>query len=612
MRQTFVKFLALLNPPGLFPKHSMLAGRFETERQVLLNQAVRIGAILAVILVPLFGLLDVVFKSDQMAVFIGIRVIVLIISVNVFVLTRTPFGRRKPYLLGAFLTLAVSGSVALMCRLDGGPTDPYYAGINLPVLGFGILLPTTYFESLFVFITAWLIYFMPNVITISAADVPVFISNNFFMVSTFFISLIAAQFHLHYRKQEWLARIKLEKAHTKIRNHSRELEQNVKERTRKLLQNERLAVVGQLAGGIAHDFNNHLTAIMGVSELLLYNPGLSKIMRQDVSTIFDASKRATELVRQLLAFSRQQILNPQELNINDSVQDVRKLLLRLIGEDIELLIQTASDLHSVKVDPIQAEQILLNLAINSRDAMPNGGKVIIETSNVRLEKAYLRARQLTIPTGDYVMLAVSDNGSGMEEEVRTKIFEPYFTTKEEGKGTGLGLSTVYGIVKQSQGDILVYSEVGIGTTIKIYLPAVLQKSRPHTPPKTQKRLPKGKETILLVEDEESIRDLTARLLKQQGYRVVLAREGTEALTKAGHLKEEIDLLMTDVVMPNMNGKELAEKLLHEHSKMKVLYFSGYTDSFILKKGIIKPENSFLQKPFTFEDLSRKVREVIDH
>ncbi|HEX9935411.1 MAG TPA: response regulator [bacterium] len=590
----------------------MLATRFETERQRILNQAVQVGAMLAAVLVPFFGLLDYVSKPYLFETYVRIRVVVLMIVANVMLLTRTTIGRKKPYLLGAFLTMAVSGSIGLMCRLDQGPVDPYYAGINLPVLGFGILLPTTLAESLSVFVIAWLSYAVPNVLSIRADQVPVFINNNFFMVSTILISFVASQFHLHYRMREWYSHFKLEKAHRKIQSHSRELEQKVKERTRKLLQSERLAVVGQMAGGIAHDFNNHLTAIMGVSELLLYSPSLSKNMKQDIGTIFGASKRATELVKQLLAFSRQQILTPKELDLNHAVNDVRNLLLRLIGEDIELSIQTTAVLHTVKVDPVQAEQILLNLAINSRDAMPDGGKLIIETMNVKLEKAYLKARQLTIPPGDYVMLAVSDNGIGMDEEVKSKIFEPYFTTKENGKGTGLGLSTVYGIVKQSHGDILVYSEVGVGTTIKVFLPGLMEKIHRSVRGKTAVKLPKGKETILLVEDEDTIRDLTTRLLKQQGYRVIPACEGNEALNKAGRLKCPIDLLMTDVVMPNMNGRELAERLQQVYADMKVLYFSGYTDSFILKKGIIKPSNPFLQKPFTFEDLSRKVREVIDN
>jgi CheY-like chemotaxis protein len=379
-----------------------------------------------------------------------------------------------------------------------------------------------------------------------------------------------------------------------------------------LIQSERLAVVGQLAGGIAHDFNNHLTAILGISEILLNDSQLPKVCAQDLSSIRNAGLRASELVRQLLTFSRQQLLNPKVLNLIDIVRDVHKLLLRLIGEDIELVIFNSPTLLPVRLDPVQAEQILLNLAINARDAMPNGGRLFIETKNIRLEKAYLGARPLSIPPGLYVMLAVSDNGFGMNETVKAKIFEPFFTTKEKGKGTGLGLSTVYGIVKQAHGDIMVYSEVDVGTTIKIFLPGIDERVEFKPSRRKTLKLPRGRETILLVEDEASIRDLTARLLRMQGYTVVLASEGHEALEKVGSLKENIHLLMTDVVMPNMNGRELAEKLTKFHVNMKVLYFSGYTDAFMQKRGIITPDCAFLQKPFTFEDLSVKVRNTIDN
>jgi two-component system, cell cycle sensor histidine kinase and response regulator CckA len=425
------------------------------------------------------------------------------------------------------------------------------------------------------------------------------------------ISLVASQFHLQYRKREWLSRHNLEKAHRKIRHHSRELEQKVEERTRTLVQSERLAVVGQLSGGIAHDFNNHLTAILGISELLLNRRNLPKSVMEDLAGIRSSGLRASQLVKQLLAFSRQQLVNPRLLDLNETVTDVRKLLVRLIGEDIELVIQSAPDLLPVRVDPVQAEQILMNLAVNARDAMPNGGRLFIETSNVRLEKAYCRARHLSIAPGRYVMVAVSDNGCGIPESVKNRIFEPFFTTKGNDGGTGLGLSTVYGIVKQAHGDILVYSEVGVGTTIKIFIPGLDEKLDGQAASPEAVEMPKGEETILLVEDEESIRGLTARLLRQQGYRVIQASEGHEALDKVNSIKGPIHLLMTDVVMPMMNGPDLARRLQSEYQKMKVLYFSGYTDAFIIRKGMIAPGSHFLQKPFTFEALTLKVRETID-
>jgi signal transduction histidine kinase/ActR/RegA family two-component response regulator len=482
--------------------------------------------------------------------------------------------------------------------------------MNLPLLGFGILMPTTFAEGAGVLLTAWFTYALANGLGIARADIPIFVNNNFYLLSTIVLALVASQFHLLYRKRGWFAMLKLEQAHQKIRRHSRGLERKVRERTQRLIQSQRLAVIGQLAGGIAHDFNNHLTAILGASDVLLTEPDLSKAAKQDLQSIRSAGERASELVRQLLLFSRHKASAPKALNLNEAIRDVRKLLQRLIGEDIELAIQTASDLYSVKADLIHAEQILLNLAVNARDAMPRGGRLIIETANVRLERAYLRARPLTIQPGRYVMLAVSDNGKGMDDSVKGRIFEPFFTTKGD-KGTGLGLSTVYGIVKQMRGDIIVYSEIGVGTTIKIFFPAMIDRSVSSQVKTRPKRLPRGKETILLVEDETSVRDLTARLLKLQGYRVIQARDGREALHKAESLKIGIDLLMTDVVLPNMNGKELAERLSKSRMNMKVLFFSGYTDAFVLKKGILRQGSLFLQKPYTIEGLSLKVREAIE-
>jgi two-component system cell cycle sensor histidine kinase/response regulator CckA len=612
VNRLLLRWLPLSPSNDEFPGDSKIAIRFWAERRNFLNRAVSVGAVLAITLVPLFSVLDYYLKYGHFWIFFQIRIIVVFISLCVLKLSETQFGHRKPYWLGVALTLVIGGSIALMCTLDLGPADPYYAGINLPILAFGILFPMTVLEGMLVTFLVWFLYFVPNLLICRPGQVPIFLNNNFFMISTIVISLVASHFHLQYRKREWYARFKLEKAHRKIRRHSHELEERVRERTQKLIQSERLAVVGQLAGGIAHDFNNHLTAILGISEILLNDSQLTKACAQDLSSIRNAGLRASELVKQLLTFSRQQLLNPKVLNLIDIVRDVNKLLLRLIGEDIELVIFNAPTLLPVRLDPVQAEQILLNLAINARDAMPNGGRLFIETKNVQLEKAYLGARPLGIPPGLYVMLAVSDNGIGMDETVKAKIFEPFFTTKEKGKGTGLGLSTVYGIVKQAHGDIMVYSEVDVGTTIKVFLPGIDEKVEFKPPRRRTQKLPRGRETILLVEDEASIRDLTARLLRMQGYTVVLASEGYEALEKVGSLKESIQLLMTDVVMPNMNGRELAEKLSKFHANMKVLYFSGYTDAFIQKRGIITPECAFLQKPFTFEDLSLKVRNTIDN
>lgn len=589
------------------------AAQFEKERVKILSRAVTLGAFLCAIIVPLFCLLDFVFKSHIFWTFFTIRLSVTLISIKIFFISKNSFGNRYPYLLAALLAITVCGSIALMCRLDMGPTDPYYAGINLPLLGFGILLPLTLSEGIIVVVLIWLSYFVPNILILKSHEVSMFVSNNFFLVSTIIISLVSSRFNFHYTEKQWLTQRKLRSANQKIKDHANELEKKVQERSQKLLQSERLAVVGQLAGGIAHDFNNILTAILGISELLLSSLPKKDAMRADIENISCLGSRATDLVKQLLTFSRRHIVMPQIINLNEIINHIHKMLARVIGENIELVVSTQSDLGYVQVDPVRIEQIILNLAVNARDAMPEGGKLIIETVNVFLDKTYIDNKQIPLPSGDYILLTVSDTGKGMSEEVKSKIFEPFFTTKEKGQGTGLGLSSVYGIVKQSNGDILVYSEEGTGTTFKIYLPSIKEPTeKPSKETKDSSRLPRGDETILLVEDAHEVRTLTARMLKKQGYKVMQASEGNEAISLSEKYKGQIDLLMTDVIMPHMNGNVLAERLIARRSDMKVLYLSGHTETMFIHKGILNPSTEFLQKPYTLQTLSYKIRTIFDN
>jgi len=380
-----------------------------------------------------------------------------------------------------------------------------------------------------------------------------------------------------------------------------------------LRQSQKMEAIGRLAGGIAHDFNNLLTVITGYSELL-QNQMADEKMRKDAQQIIKAGERASALTRQLLAFSRRQMLQPKVVDINGIVADTEKLLRRLIGEDIELMTQLEPTLGRVKADPGQIEQVIMNLAINARDAMPRGGKLSIETANVKLSDK--RARQyLGIEPGRYILLAVSDTGIGMDADTQAHIFEPFFTTKAQDKGTGLGLATVYGIVTQSEGAIKVYSEPNQGTTFKIYLPQiedVATADMPADSPETTDQLPQGTETVLLVEDEAGVRGLAREILQRSGYSVLEAKSGSEALKISDQYKATIHLLLTDVVMPHMSGQELAEKLVLTHPETKVLYMSGYTDKAIVNHGILEPGTQFLQKPFTPELLARRLRAVLDN
>ncbi len=377
------------------------------------------------------------------------------------------------------------------------------------------------------------------------------------------------------------------------------------------IQSQKIEAVGRLAGGVAHDFNNLLTIITGYSQLVRDQLKAEDPLRPHVEEVIAAADRAAALTRQLLAFSRKQVLAPQILDLNQIIQNLSKMLRRLIGEDIEIRNVLSPTLGRVQADPAQIEQIIINLALNARDAMPRGGKLIVETADADLDQAYA-GRHMAMVAGRYVMLAVTDTGIGMDEETQAHIFEPFFTTKEKGKGTGLGLAMVYGTVKQSGGYIWVYSEPGRGTTFKVYLPRVEDTSEVIAPPPSASaEVPRGSETILLVEDEEGVRSMVRGVLESHGYRVLEAQQARDVLQYCQNESGTIHLLLTDVVMPKMSGRELAERVIALHPETRVLYMSGYTDDAIVHHGVLNPGLAFIQKPFTPEALMRKVREVLD-
>ena len=375
-------------------------------------------------------------------------------------------------------------------------------------------------------------------------------------------------------------------------------------------QAQKMDGIGRLAGGVAHDFNNLLTVMTGYGEMARETLSPADPAREDLGELLKAAERATDLTRQLLAFARKQPIEPRILNLNDLIVDMGRLLRRLIGEDIELVTHPSPELGQARADPGQIEQVIVNLAINARDAMPQGGKLTIETRNATLDDLYAR-QHLEVSAGAYVLLAISDTGIGMDAEVQSHLFEPFFTTKAAGKGTGLGLATCYGIVKQHGGAIGVYSEVGHGTTFKIYLPRAIAPARESARRDNADGLPRGVETVLLVEDEVSVRALAARVLRIQGYTVIEAANGDEALALALHSGRTIDLLLTDVIMPQIGGKALADRLTQLLPGVRVLFMSGYTDDAIIHHGRLEPGIAFLHKPFSPAALARKVREALD-
>jgi two-component system, cell cycle sensor histidine kinase and response regulator CckA len=376
-----------------------------------------------------------------------------------------------------------------------------------------------------------------------------------------------------------------------------------------LRQAQKMEAVGRLAGGVAHDFNNLLMVIKGHTELLMNALLPSDTFTRKIEQIDRAADRAAALTRQLLAFSRMQVLQPRVMNINEVVEDMGRLIPRLIGEDVELVLRTDPALGAVRADASQMEQVIMNLAINARDAMPGGGRLLIETSNVELDRNYSAARPIVVP-GQYVLLAVSDTGLGMDQETQARIFEPFFTTKEQGKGTGLGLSTVYGVVKQSGGFIWVYSEVGKGTSFKIYLPRVDQAIEKGAVPQPHGDAPRGTETILLAEDEQDVRELAREFLESAGYKVMQAANGQEAIRIASQNPDTIDLLVTDMVMPGMTGQQLAGRLQQERGPLAVIYMSGYSEHAATEAAHSLPNARLLTKPFSRNAILRAVREVL--
>ena len=376
-----------------------------------------------------------------------------------------------------------------------------------------------------------------------------------------------------------------------------------------VLQSQKMEAVGRLAGGIANDSNNLLTVITSYSDLLLEDLAPGDAKRDDLEQVRKAADGAAALTRQLLAFSRQQVVEPRVVSLNTVVEGLQKILRRVIGEDIELTTTLAPDLGAVRADVGQLEQVLMNLAVNARDAMPTGGRLTVETANVEHDPDYARDREAAA-VRQFAMLAVSDTGCGMDEATKVRIFEPFFTTKEPGKGTGLGLATVYGIVKQAGGFIWVYSEPGQGTSFKIYLPEV-DATAERTTAVAGARAPRGTETVLLVEDAAAVRAVTKQVLERQGYVVLEAPDGEAALRLAQQHRGPIHLLLTDVVLPRVSGRELAERLTQVRPDMKVLYASGYTDDSVVRHGILELGTAYLQKPFSPESLARKVRNVLD-
>jgi signal transduction histidine kinase len=580
-------------------------------------------------LVLLLGGMDYVVTPENFSRFLRYRVFIsAMLLIGHFASKRLP--RRSLYALALFLVLTSAAVIELMVLRFGGAGSPYYAGMILlgaSVMGF---LPARFRFHAIMAVMICLIYFVPIVMTEPVLGRMDFLLSNAFLL-LIFATLLLVRFMsgktlltdlgLQYDLQRYRQSLEesvaertaeLAGAIDDLRNEMAERQRAEGDRGRlqaQFLQSQKMESIGRLAGGVAHDFNNLLTAIMSYAELSIMKLPPGHPVLGHVTAIRDASEKAASLTHQLLAFSRKQVLAMQLVDLNAVVEGMAKMLRRIIGEDIHLKIRTGSGLGPVLADKGQIEQVLMNLAVNARDAMPSGGQLAIETSAVPAGEppAGLAADG---KAGDYVMLSVADTGKGMTPDVRERMFDPFFTTKDIGKGTGLGLSTVYGIVKQHDGHIHVESMPGKGTTVSLFLPVGVD-GRSDSPDEGEPAMPRGRETVLVVEDDLAIRALLREVLEPLGYRVLLTASGEEAMERYGGISEEIHLLLTDVVLPGMNGKQLAERFAVRRPGMKVLFMSGYPYDALSHQGLLGLGASLMHKPVGPVVLATRVRQVLD-
>lgn len=566
--------------------------------------------------------LDFLVALEHFPLFLRYRAVVALFLLGGYVLTKWVPSRHLPS-LAFILVVGTAFTIELMILQFGGIASPYHAGmilLGISVMGF---IPARFRFHLLVAATIYAIYLIPLLLNEPVADRQGFLIGNTFLVLIFSTLLLmrylggkslVAELELQYdleRHREQLEALVAERTIELAATVSK-LRAEIAERHRlqdQLVHAQKLESVGRLAGGIAHDFNNLLTAILSYTELSIMKLPENDPVRSHLTSIQAASETAAGLTHQLLAFSRKQILEMKEVDLNDSVGQMRDMLARMTGENIILDVRTGPAIRSIRADKGQIEQVLMNLAVNARDAMPSGGRLLIETSAAGPDDAFLRSQGVQ-DTSAYAILSVTDSGAGMSPEVRERIFEPFFTTKEPGGGTGMGLATVYGIVKQHGGHVSVESASGKGTTFRIYLPVIADGERQHEPgPDTP--LPRGTETLLVVEDDEGVRDLVREVLAPLGYQVLVTASGEDALRASDAHRGTVDLLLTDVVMPGMNGRQLAEVIRSRRPGIKVLFMSGYTEEALHTQGMIEHGVALILKPLRPGSLARHVRQVLD-
>jgi signal transduction histidine kinase/CheY-like chemotaxis protein len=583
------------------------------------------------LLFVLLGGLDYLVTPENFPLFLRYRAVLSLLLLCGYFLT----GRLNNRDLSALAYILVAGSavaIELMILQFGGHESPYYVGMILLGIAVTGLVPARFSFHVVIAILIYVLYLVPIVLTESVANHRDFLIANTFIILIFSTMLLARYLSGHALRSELGLQYDLEQhrehLETVVQEQTAELvdtveklKQEITERQKaeverqflqgQLLQSQKMESIGRLAGGVAHDFNNILTAILSYAELTLMKLAEDHPVRSHLVSIQAASEKAATLTHQLLAFSRRQVLEMKAVDLNKVIEGMANMLSRIIGEDILLELKTEATISTIRADQGQIEQVLMNFAVNARDAMPSGGRLLIGTKDVDLNDVLLRTQE-TVTFDKYVMLSVADTGAGMTAEVRERIFEPFFTTKELGRGTGLGLATVYGIVKQHSGNIFVDSDPGQGTTFKVYFPIAGERGqecdKDHD---LSGPLPAGTEVILVVEDDPSVRELVRQVLAPLGYKVLATAGGDDALRTSDSYDGPVDLLLTDVVMPGMNGKQLAETLRIKRPGIKVLFMSGYAHDVLSTQGMLEPGVAMIHKPFRTVALARQVRQVLD-
>ena len=560
---------------------------------------------LSIPLFAVFSIADYFYVPDKFLLFAGIRMVIIPSCLLVNAAVKRTRSLPTIQAWGAFYAFANAILITIMAFHAGGKSSAYYAGLNLCAISAGSFIPWTSGALLCNLALIYFPFFAWSFVTWGEQGNSIFIANSFFMASTVVITLVIRHFNEKYRMSAIRSRVALDEELDRRAKIIKEKSEEAICLEQQFRQAQKMEAVGRLAGGIAHDFNNILMVIQSYTEMLRDNLPVHDGLRKNTEQVLKAANRATSLTRQMLAFSRKQILSPVVLDLNAVIDETAKMLKRLIGEDIEFRVLLAESLWAIEADPDQIVQVVMNLCVNARDAMAQGGTLTIATANVVAEEGNLGMRPYVAP-GDYVELSVTDTGIGISKDMQENIFEPFFTTKEVGKGTGLGLATVYGIAKQSGGYVWVDSALGHGARFTIYLPRVEQAIAPGLSATAEAR-PRGMETILIAEDEEALRESMRDFLRSLGYTVLAASSGPKALALASAHPGPIELLITDVVMPKMSGRELSEMLGSLRPDLKTIYMSGYTDDAVLRHGVQKLGTAFLQKPFSLGALAREVR-----